>query len=78
MSELGYQLMEESSFVALPQFVWKMGVRNEMGKEKENTKTVYIMMGNIQLRLKNDHYEINYLFYKKAQADYYFTQILSL
>ncbi|OAL85749.1 hypothetical protein AY608_14505 [Acinetobacter terrae] len=70
--------MEQSSFVALPQFVWRMDVRNEMGKEKENTKTVHIMMGNIQLRLKNDHYEINYLFYKKAQADYYFTQILSL
>ncbi|NNG83266.1 hypothetical protein [Acinetobacter sp. ANC 5378] len=70
--------MEESSFVALPQFVWKMGVRNEIGTEKENTKTANVVMGNIQLILKNDHYEINYLFYKKAQADYYFTQILSL
>ena len=70
--------MEESSFVALLQFVWKMGVRNETGTEKENTKTVNVVMGNIQLILKNDHYEINYLFYKKAQADYYFTQILSL
>ena len=49
-----------------------------MGKEKKNTKTVYIMMGNIQLILKNDHYEINYLFYKKAQVNYYLTQILSL
>ena len=25
-----------------------------------------------------DHYEINYLFYKKAQVNYYLTQILSL
>ena len=65
--------MEESSFVALAQFVWKMGVRHETGKEKENTKMVKVVMGNIQLRLKNDQDEINYLFYKKAQADYYFT-----
>ncbi|TCH61178.1 hypothetical protein [Acinetobacter sp. ANC 4862] len=70
--------MEQSSFVALAQFVWKMGVRNKIGTEKENTKTANVVMGNIQLILKNDHYEINYLFYKKAQADYYFTQILSL